>query len=376
MLTSAEASPPTTNTFMNQVRLHAVSKSFGNTPAVREVSLDVAAAEFVLLLGPSGSGKTTLLRLIGGYEQPTRGSIEINGRDVTRVPVYQRDIGMVFQNYALFPHMTVAENVGFGLDMRNASGADKAARIDESLDLVRLAGYGQRYPSQLSGGQQQRVALARAIAYRPSLLLLDEPLANLDRRLRDDMRVELKQLQRRIGITTIMVTHDQEESLAMADRIVVLNEGRLEQSGEPHRIYNAPTSPFVASFLGEMNLFNGTVASVQADGAHIRISTLTCVALLHAGMHAGNTVTLGIRAERISLNDASNTSDTPNTFDGVIQFATYQGMSTHYHVALHALQDGPTVKVIEPNTAGDALHRVGDRVRLSWPVAAGVCFGS
>lgn len=213
------------------LRLKAVSKLYGETVAVKELTLEVAPGEFLFLLGPSGAGKTTVLRMIGGYEKPTSGSIILGEQDITRLPVHQRDIGMVFQSYALFPHMTVAQNVAFGLKMRHLPKNEITKRVAESLELVELDGLEKRYPRQLSGGQQQRVALARAIVYRPGLLLLDEPLANLDRRLRDTMRVELKRLQRRIGITAIMVTHDQEESLSMADRIALMHQGQLEQAG-------------------------------------------------------------------------------------------------------------------------------------------------
>jgi len=363
---------------MSQVRLHHISKSFGSVAALDDVTLDVATGEFMLLLGPSGSGKTTLLRLIGGYERPTRGQIEIDGQDITRLSVYQRHIGMVFQNYALFPHLTVAGNVGFGLEMRGVPKADRQARIDEVLDLVQLWGLGMRYPAQLSGGQQQRVALARAIAYRPALLLLDEPLANLDRRLRDHMRVELKQLQRHIGITTIMVTHDQEESLTLADRIAVLSAGTLAQCGEPQHIYNAPASPFVATFMGDMNMLDGVVESVGPDGARIRIGGVTCLAPALAVRQAGQKITLGVRAERIQIGDAPAS---PNRFLGVVQLAAYQGQTTQYDIALGAGPDGqnePTrtvIKVIEPNVAGEMAHTQGEIVQVFWPVSAGVCFG-
>ena len=286
---------------MQAVRLEAVSKMYGETVAVKDLSLEVADGEFLFLLGPSGSGKTTVLRMIGGYEQPSSGRIEIGGQDVTQLPVHQRNIGMVFQSYALFPHMTVAQNVAFGLKMRHIAKNEIKQRVAEALELVELDGLGQRYPNQLSGGQQQRVALARAIVYRPALLLLDEPLANLDRRLRDTMRIELKQLQRRLGLTTIMVTHDQEESLSMADRVALLYRGSLEQSGSSAEIYNQPASPFVAAFIGEMNVFRGQISQiagteylVQADNFKFRVAS-------DQAARIGDDITVCLRAERIVL---------------------------------------------------------------------------
>jgi putative spermidine/putrescine transport system ATP-binding protein len=232
------------------VELRGIGKRYGLTQALDDVSLEIAPGELVFVLGPSGAGKSTLLRIIGGYERPDQGVLSIGGRRVDDVPVHRRDIGMVFQSYALFPHMTVADNVGFGLRMRGVDEPARSERVAWALRLVRLEGLERRFPRQLSGGQQQRVALARAIAFRPALLLLDEPLASLDRRLRDEMRIELRQLQRQLGITTLFVTNDQEESLTMADRVVVIHCGAVQQVAPPARLYNTPANPFVASFIG------------------------------------------------------------------------------------------------------------------------------
>src|SRR2546422_67557 len=247
------------------IALESVSKRFGGIGAVDDVSFPIAEGEFFSLLGPSGCGKTTTLRMIAGFETPDEGRIVVGGEDVTDMPVHRRDMGMIFQSYALFPHRTVAENVAFGLRMR---GLDKAAikeRVTHALRQVALEGYEQRQPQQLSGGQQQRVALARAIVIRPRVLLCDEPLAALDRKLRQSMQFELKQLQQQLGVTLIFVTHDQEEAMTVSDRIAVMNAGRIEQIGSPSEIYNRPRTRFVADFIGEINLFEGE----WRDGAFV-----------------------------------------------------------------------------------------------------------
>ena len=357
---------------MQAVRLEAVSKMYGETVAVKDLSLEVAPGEFLFLLGPSGSGKTTVLRMIGGYEQPTTGSIEIGGHDVTQLPVHQRNIGMVFQSYALFPHMTVAQNVAFGLKMRHVAKGEIKQRVAEALELVELDGLGQRYPNQLSGGQQQRVALARAIVYRPALLLLDEPLANLDRRLRDTMRVELKQLQRRLGLTTIMVTHDQEESLSMADRVALLYQGSLEQSGSSVEIYNQPASPFVAAFIGEMNVFRGQISQlagveyvVQADNFKFRVAA-------EQTARVGDDITVCLRAERLVLGQAALEGGMGwNIFKATIEFVSYLGASTLY---LLRLESGAALKALQTNLVGQTLYSPGQSLTVGWPIASAICF--
>ncbi len=239
------------------LELEALTKTFGTHAAVDGLSLTVEKGEFVSLLGPSGCGKTTTLQMIAGFVEPTSGAIRLEGRDLLAVKPAKRGLGIVFQSYALFPHMTVAENVAFGLEMQGVAAAERSKRVGETLDLVGLAAFTDRFPRQLSGGQQQRVALARALVIRPQILLLDEPLSNLDAKLREEMQIELRQIQRTVGTTTILVTHDQAEAMALSDRIVVMNQGRAEQVGPPHDAYERPATPFVASFLGKTNLMNG-----------------------------------------------------------------------------------------------------------------------
>jgi putative spermidine/putrescine transport system ATP-binding protein len=245
------------------LRLVGIEKHYGPTVAVAGIDLDVIEGEFVTLLGPSGCGKTTTLGLIAGFFHPTAGEIYLKGRPVVDLPSFQRDIGVVFQDYALFPHMTAAENVAFGLRMRKVPPAEIAKRVADALDLVQLAGLGERRPLQMSGGQRQRVALARALVINPTVLLLDEPLSNLDLKLREEMRVEIASIQRRLGITTVFVTHDQSEALVMSNRIAVMNAGRIEQIGDPSDIYERPATRFVAEFIGRMNLFSGQVTAAR-----------------------------------------------------------------------------------------------------------------
>src|SRR6267142_912392 len=252
------------------VTLFAVSKHYGRAIAVNNVSLDVFEGEFVTLLGPSGSGKTTMLMLIAGFEAPTSGEIRIRGASVVARPPEKRDIGMVFQSYALFPHMTVFDNVAFPLRTRRLAGPEVTQRVDEALAAVRMSGLDGRYPRQLSGGQQQRIALARALVYRPSLLLMDEPLGALDKKLREEMQSELKSLQRELGITTLYVTHDQQEALALSDRIAIMNGGDLVQVGAPLALYEHPATDFVAGFLGDVNLVDGVVVEGAAGPVRIR----------------------------------------------------------------------------------------------------------
>jgi len=259
------------------LELDGLSKVYGATRVVEHVALAVERGEFVSFLGPSGCGKTTTLRMIAGFEVPTTGSVRIDGRDVTRLKPNQRHVGMVFQAYALFPNMTVAENIAFGLKVAGRPAAERAARVAEMLALIKLPALGGRYPYQLSGGQQQRVALARALAAKPSVLLLDEPLSALDAKIRVSLREEIKAVQRSLGITTIYVTHDQEEALSLSDRVVVMNEGRIEQAGPPHAVYNFPETPFVASFVGTLNLLparilDGAAGRLAVDGQEIATS--------------------------------------------------------------------------------------------------------
>jgi len=310
------------------VALEGVAKRFGGVAALRGVSLTVADGEFVCFLGPSGCGKTTLLRIIAGLEPQNLGVIRMAGRDVSRLPPSQRNYGIVFQSYALFPNLTVARNVAYGLETRRLGRARVEARVDELLDLVHLRAHKQRYPAQLSGGEQQRVALARALAPSPALLLLDEPLSALDARVRLALRLEMKALQRRLGITTIMVTHDQEEALTMADRIVVMNHGGVEQIGTPAEIYAEPASLFVARFVGHMNLWP---AVAEAQPGRARVGALSLDHRVASGVRAGDAVTLGIRPEEVRLGPAARTAR--NRLTARVTSVQFQGAFTRLTLA-------------------------------------------
>jgi putative spermidine/putrescine transport system ATP-binding protein len=280
-----------------------VRKDFGATTVVKDFNLDVGRGEFISFLGPSGCGKTTMLRMVAGFEEPSSGTITIGGKDVTNLKPNQRDIGMVFQAYALFPNLTVAQNVAFGLRVAGVAKAEADARVAEMLQLIRLPDLGSRYPYQLSGGQQQRVALARALAPRPKLLLLDEPLSALDAKVRVSLRDEIRAIQKRMGITTIFVTHDQEEALSMSDRIVVMYGGKAEQTGTPFQIYNQPATRFVASFVGTLNILQGTVADGSAGVVKVDDSVIDLGRPLEA-KRDGDTISLALRPEAVSLDAA------------------------------------------------------------------------
>jgi spermidine/putrescine transport system ATP-binding protein len=309
------------------VELCGVTKRFGKVAALREVDLTVETGEFLTLLGPSGCGKTTLLRLIGGFDTPDTGSISLDGKDVTKTPPHRRSVNTVFQSYALFPHLTVWENIAFGLKMQGAARQDILARVGEALQLVALTGLDARKPHQLSGGQRQRVALARALVCRPRVLLLDEPLAALDAKLRHAMQLELKALQRKVGLTFIFVTHDQQEALAMSDRIALLNEGRIEQMGPAHEIYTRPRTAFVADFIGRANLLRaaishseGRMRCVDSAGAQWQLDPAE-----QDTMKPGP-VDLVIRPERIAL--ASSAGGLPNEFSATVRSAVFRGAAT------------------------------------------------
>jgi len=286
------------------LRIEKLVKAFGNNPpVVKSVDLSFNKGEFVSLLGPSGCGKTTILRMIAGFEQPNSGSIAVEGKDLTALPPNQRKIGMVFQAYALFPNMNVADNIGFGLKIAGMPKAQRDARVDDMLKLIGLSGYGKRFPFELSGGQQQRVALARALAPSPRMLLLDEPLSALDAKIRVSLREQIREIQRELGITTVFVTHDQEEALSISDRIVVLSAGNVEQFGTPFEIYNRPQTRFVATFVGQINTLNATVADAERKAVTIGTSTVTIPALPGTARN-GEAIALTMRPEAVSLSDA------------------------------------------------------------------------
>src|SRR5205085_4334934 len=283
---------------MARLEIVSVTKRYGDVYAVRDFTLDVADGEFVVFLGPSGCGKTTTLRVVAGFAEPTSGAVRLGERDITQLPPWKRNAGLVFQSYALFPHLTVAQNVAFGLEMRKVGQSQMSKRVAEVLQLVRLEHLGERLPRQLSGGQQQRVALARALVFRPDVLLLDEPLSNLDAKLRQDVRVEIRELQRKLGLTTVMVTHDQEEALTMADRLVVMSEGRIRQIGTQQDLYERPAEKFVADFVGRSTFIDGRM---DGPGRFVSAGGLI-VACDGAGIGGAS---LALRPERLALVSAA-----------------------------------------------------------------------
>lgn len=317
----------------SEVRLERLGKEYGRMVAVDNVSLAIEPGHTVALLGPSGCGKTTCLRMIAGLIRPTSGDVFVNDKRMTGVPVHRRNVGMLFQNYALFPHLTVEENIVFGLEMRGMSKADAARKVSEALSLVQLSNFGKRYPAQLSGGQQQRVALGRALVIEPAMLLLDEPLGALDKGLRESMQVELRALQRRLGLTTIMVTHDQDEALTMADKIVVMRDGKLEQVGSATEIYQRPASKFVAQFIGASNLFEGPVERRNGSGAVIRVSPELSLQVDQLPASASDAV-VSIRPEAIIVERAGQASAAQpvNSVMARVDQAIYRGFVSHYYL--------------------------------------------
>src|SRR5690554_3705788 len=336
------------------VRLEHVRKEFDSPDelnkkvvAVNDVNLEVANGELVTLLGPSGCGKTTTLRMIAGFENPTAGKVYFAGQEVTKLPPNKRDSSMVFQNYAIFPHLTVAGNVGFGLSLVNCSKAEINQRVDSILELVGLSGMGKRRPDQLSGGQQQRVALARAIIKEPKVLLFDEPLSNLDAKLREQMRLEIRRIQQHLGITAIYVTHDQSEAMAISDRIVIMNEGRIEQDGSPREIYERPNSAFVADFIGKVNFVEGSVVASRSGQVDVDVWGQVITVERQQNLQAGTRVKLVLRPEAIHLGDDRGYAK------GVISNVVYLGSSVEYNVlvqekSLMAVASSPIEQGIYP----------------------------
>ncbi|MGH3042592.1 MAG: ABC transporter ATP-binding protein [Gaiellaceae bacterium] len=334
------------------VRLERVTKSFDDVTAVDDISLEIPRGSFFALLGPSGCGKTTSLRMIGGFEEPTEGTIYLGDRDVTGLPPYKRDVNTVFQSYALFPHLTIHDNVAFGLKRRGVRGAELESRVAEALELVALEGFERRKPRQLSGGQQQRVALARALVNRPRVLLLDEPLGALDLKLRKQMQLELKRIQNEVGITFVHVTHDQEEAMTMADTIAVMNAGRIEQLGAPTELYETPRTSFVAGFLGICNLLSGT-----AEGDAVRLGDGTVVRVPPSAGLRGE-ISIGVRPEKVQLGTQNE-----NHLAGEVRESAYIGVSTQYIVDTPA---GAITLYVQNTEAGAPSVQPGDQVTLSW----------
>ena len=349
---------------MTSLRLTNIRKTFDQTVAVEDVSIEVSAGSLFFLLGSSGCGKTTILRMIAGFVQPTAGQVFFGDRDVTTLSPEKRNAGMVFQNYALWPHMTVSQNVGFGLDVRRMPSAEKKIRIGESLELVRMSQYADRLPNQLSGGQQQRVALARAIAFRPDLLLLDEPLSNLDAKLRLEMRSEIRRISHELRITMIYVTHDQHEALSLADQIAVMSAGKIEQLGAPRDIYQRPRTRFVAEFIGETNFISCEIQGVRDSSgfAEVRTPIATMRALVPSTKKVGDRITLSIRPEAITIDHASAVSNPQSCTTivlGKCLESTYLGASAQHLVDAN----GQLIKVFEVNPNSSSF--AGKQVRLS-----------
>jgi spermidine/putrescine transport system ATP-binding protein len=360
-LSPSETIDRSTTIARSAVSLRNVTKSYGDSVVVRDLNLDIAAGEFFSLLGPSGCGKTTTLRMIGGFVDPSRGEVSLHGRDVTDLPANRRDVNTVFQSYALFDHLSIWENVAFGLRRRKVAKAEMRQRVGEMLELVQLTGRDKDKPTALSGGQRQRVALARALVNRPSVLLLDEPLAALDLKLRKAMQMELKRIQREVGITFVFVTHDQEEALTMSDRIAVMSDGTVHQCGTPEDIYEHPATRCVADFIGTANLMTGTYAGAAITlpgGVELPTGMLD-------GCAIGDEVSVAVRPEKVWLSDL--TADMVQT-DGILKATVYGGATTTY---LFEIAPGVEISVLEQN-----LHRSrteerwvdGERVRLGWHV--------
>jgi putrescine transport system ATP-binding protein len=352
------------------VSIRSIRKSFDGQPAVRGVSLDVARGEIVAVLGPSGCGKSTLLRILSGLEQPDEGEVVIDGQDVTRLPPYERPTNMMFQSYALFPHMTVEENVGFGLRQDRMEKAALRARVDQMLDLVRMQDFRRRRPAQLSGGQQQRVALARSLAQQPKLLLLDEPMGALDRKLRAEMQFEIVEILRRVQVTCLIVTHDQEEAMSMAGRIALMRAGEIVQTGPPREVYDRPNSRFAAEFLGEVNLLQGAVTAVSGSEVRVAVPELgdTLLATTTAPVEEGATVTVALRPERVRLGPPD--AGTRPGRVGVVQDLAYLGTYTTCQLRL------PSGRVLKVVTPGEGALEAGQQVAVSSRVGDAVVLGA
>ena len=350
------------------VRLERVTKRFGDFTAVREMELDIPRGQFFTMLGPSGCGKTTTLRMIAGFEDPSEGRVLLSGEDVTSLPAFRRPTNTVFQSYALFPHRSVEKNVAFGLERQKVDRGEIRRRVSEELERVGLAAEAKRKPAQLSGGQQQRVALARALVNRPEVLLLDEPLGALDLKLRKQLQVELKRIQRDVGITFVYVTHDQEEALTMSDRIAVMNRGVVEQVADPETVYERPGTTFVAGFIGVSNLMPGEVVSSNGAGTQMRLDAgPTVKALDSGGVKTGERAHAVVRPEKLELQQAGTPAegDRP-TVEGQVESSLYLGTATQMVVKLG---DGTRMTVLVPNADAGArrdLPAAGDAARLSW----------
>ncbi len=344
------------------VRFENVQKSYdGETLVVKNLNLDIATGEFLTMLGPSGSGKTTCLMMLAGFETATHGRILLGEREINNVPPHKRGIGMVFQNYALFPHMTVAENLAFPLEVRRVSKAETQARVQKALDMVELSTFGSRTPAQLSGGQQQRVAVARALVFEPDLVLMDEPLGALDKQLREQMQYEIKHIHENLGVTVVYVTHDQTEALTMSDRIAVFNDGVIQQLSTPDDLYERPENSFVAQFIGENNKLSGQVGKVSDGVCEVRLDTGETVQALAVNLNGSDRTTLSVRPERIEINPPGDSA--PNRLSGRIEELIYLG--DHIRTRM-SVSGNPEFIVKVPNKADHVLLREGETATIGW----------
>jgi len=358
----SEATPVNGDT---HVTFRNVQKTYdGESLIVRDLNLDIRRGEFLTLLGPSGSGKTTCLMMLAGFETPTGGEIRLDGQVINRVPPHKRNIGMVFQNYALFPHMTVLENLRFPLKVRRLAGAEVDAKARRALDMVQLGSFGSRYPQQLSGGQQQRIALARALVFEPQLVLMDEPLGALDKNLREQMQLEIKHIQQRLGITVVFVTHDQSEALTMSDRIAVFDKGVIQQIDSATRLYEEPSNSFVANFIGENNALPGTVAEVRGEECEVRLDCGATIRARTGNVGSGLPTVLSIRPERVALNGEAGAC--ANRFDATVRELIYLGDHVRIRVDLLGNSDF-TIKT--PISHLDHAMRPGDSISVGLDAA-------
>ncbi len=360
---------------MADVQLKSITKTYGKNTVVDNVSLDVEDGRLLTLLGPSGCGKTTTLRMVAGFVRPTRGAVYIGGSDITAVPPHRRDTGMVFQQYALFPHMTVWQNVEFGLRMRRVDPAERRKRAHEVLEIVDLAHARDSFPRQLSGGQQQRVALARVLAIRPKVILFDEPLSNLDAKLRLEMRLEVRHIQQEVGITSIFVTHDQEEAIMISDSIAVMNKGVICQVGAPAEVFNKPQTPFVADFVGTSNLFEGRLVELGTKGEPAVFESLKGLRVRLASLprfKKGDAVLVGIRPEKIHLGGSGAGDAGDNLFRGKVIERTWMGSVTQYSIAL--APGGDRLIVVQQDLDNSRLLVPGEETSVSWSSANCLCF--
>ncbi len=348
----------TTNTHIEFID---IAKTYdGDTMVLPRVNLAIGSGEFMTLLGPSGSGKTTCLMILAGFEMPTSGEIHVNGESVHKLPPQKRDMGMVFQNYALFPHMTVGQNLSFPLEVRGMAPEERARRVGRALEIVRLEGYGDRRPGQLSGGQQQRVAIARALVFEPGVVLMDEPLGALDRRLREELQLEIRSIQRELGVTMVYVTHDQQEAMTLSDRIAVFNEGRIQQAATPETLYEEPATEFVARFVGDNNLLRGVVRGVHGELCSVAVGDGLVEAFMVEPLAVGDSTVLAIRPERVALSPSIEYS---NSVAAGVEDMVFQGDHWRIRVSVFGETDF-FVKI--PNFIGQGGILPGDQVRIGW----------